>query len=71
MSWLADRNATMTAASAVAPGSNLGSVRPSARIASASGGWIANAQPRRRPRRAVRSGIGNRSMTGDHRNFML
>ena len=71
MSWLADRKATTTAASAVTPGSDRGSVKPSARIASASAGWIANAQPRRRPRRAVRIGIGNRSIAGDHRNLRL
>ena len=71
MSWLADRKATTTAAIAVAAGSDRGSVRPSARIASASAGWIAYAQPRRRPRRLVTNGIGTRSMTGDHRNFTL
>ena len=71
MSWLADKNATATAASAVMPGADLGSVSPSARIASASAGWIAKAQPRRRPSRRVRIGTGNRSISGDHRNFRL
>src|SRR5215831_10746434 len=71
MSWLADKKATTTAASAVAAGSDRGSVMPSARIASASPGWIANAQPRRRPRRLVTNGIGMRSMIGDHKNFTL
>ena len=71
MSWLADRKATMTAAIAVAAGSLRGSVMPIARIAKANGIWIANAQPRRRPSRAVRNGIGRRSISGDHRNFRL
>ena len=71
MSWLADKKATTTAATAVTPGSAFGSVRPSARIASASAGWIAKAQPRRRPRRAVRNGFGSRSIAGDYRNLRL
>ncbi len=71
MSWLADRKATTTAAIAVAAGSLRGSVRPIARIAKASGTWIASAQLRRRPSRAVKNGIGSRSISGDHRNFRL
>ena len=71
MSWLADRNATTTAASAVIHGSTSGSVKPSHRIASASAAWITSAQPRRRPSRVVIPGNGSRSMTGAHRNLKL
>lgn len=39
--------------------------------ASASGSWIARAQLRRRPSRAVTMGIGSRSISGDHRNLGL
>src|SRR5215470_15955723 len=53
MSWLADRNATTTAASAVGHGLATGSVRPSTRMATASAACNVSAQPRRRPRRVV------------------
>ncbi len=71
MSWLADRKATTTAAKAVPTGSVFGSVIPSASIAAPSRNWIVSAQLRRRPSRRVRTGIGNRSISGDHRNLRL
>ena len=69
MSWVADRIAIATATMAVAPGSIRGSVKPSARIASASGTWTASAQPRRRPSRRVSGPSSSRSTSGAQRNF--
>jgi hypothetical protein len=71
MSWLADRNATMTATNAAVHGLTPGSVKPSPRIASASASWITNAQPRRRPSLVVTPGSGRRSISGAQRNLKL
>ena len=55
-SWLADRNATTTAAATSAPGRAAGSASASATQASASNGWISRSQPRRCPKRCSPSG---------------
>ena len=70
-SWLADRNATATAASATRPGETSGSQNAIAISANASSAWIASAQLRRRPSARVSTGIGTRSITGAQRNFRL
>ena len=72
MSWLADRNATTTAASAVAPriDQRIGNAERTGSPAPAPPG-SANAQPRRRPSRAVIPGSGSRSISGAHRNLKL
>ena len=67
MSWLAERKATTTAASAVHQGSTAGSVKPMARMASASATWMMIAQPRRRPRKGGRIW----SSSGAQRNLKL
>jgi hypothetical protein len=71
MSWLAEKNATASAQTAVAKGAEAGSLRPMPAIDTASPSWVARAQPRRRPRRRVRSGIGAWSIAGAHTNFQL
>ena len=54
MSWLAEKNATSTAMSAVQNGAVMGSVRLSPTRLAATPAWNSNAQDRRRPSAAVR-----------------
>ncbi|BBK33882.1 hypothetical protein STHU_45160 [Allostella humosa] len=71
MSWVADRKATASAAMAVSAGSTAGSVRPSRAMAAMRAAWTASVQPRRRPKRPVRTGRGRLSTSGAQRNFRL
>ena len=65
MSWLAERNATSAAAAMeITGGRRLGWTAPARPRRSASAGWIASSQPRRRPRR--RSGPGGGALV-EHR----
>lgn len=71
MSWLAEQKATITASSAVWPGSMRGSTAPRPSSAATSAAWVASSQPRRRPNTRDRTGSGSRSISGAHRNFRL
>ncbi len=65
MSWLAEKNATVTESQAMAHRSRVGSVRPKSGIDASSSNCVASIQPRLRPS----IGSAKRSISGDHRNF--
>ena len=49
----------------------VGLLAPNCQIATTSSAWITNSQLRRCPNRRVKTGIGNRSTSGAHRNFSV